>query len=100
MRTQSTHAHSSPATPRSNSRKPSAAPSAGPVAGDGALGTTEAAALLDGPSRDEMIRARAYERYERNGCVEGRDVDDWLSAEAEVVAMMEQAADGSASVGV
>lgn len=41
-------------------------------------------ALLEAPARDEMIRRRAYEIYERSGCIEGRDIDHWLAAEAEV----------------
>jgi hypothetical protein len=35
-----------------------------------------------------MIRVRAYDRYERNGCVDGHELDDWLAAEAEVGALM------------
>ena len=35
----------------------------------------------DGRTRDELIRQRAYERYERNGCVDGHAMDDWLAAE-------------------
>ncbi|MBK6470094.1 MAG: DUF2934 domain-containing protein [Betaproteobacteria bacterium] len=45
-------------------------------------------ALLEGPTREQMIRARAYELYERNGCVDGRELEDWLAAEAEVGALM------------
>jgi hypothetical protein len=37
--------------------------------------------LLEGRTRDDLIRQRAYERYERNGCVEGHALDDWLAAE-------------------
>lgn len=37
--------------------------------------------LLEGRTRDELIRQRAYERYERNGCVDGHALDDWLAAE-------------------
>ncbi len=44
--------------------------------------------LLEASSRESLIRARAYERYECNGCVDGNDVDDWLAAEAEVSAML------------
>jgi|SRR3954471_15871741 len=35
------------------------------------------------PSHDE-IAAQAYEIYLREGCVEGRDMDHWLRAEAEL----------------
>ena len=31
-----------------------------------------------------MIRARAYELYEEGGREDGRDLEDWLQAEAEV----------------
>lgn len=40
--------------------------------------------LLEGPTREELIRQRAYDIYERNGCVAGREVEDWLSAEMEI----------------
>lgn len=32
----------------------------------------------------EQIRLRAYEFYEQRGKADGRDVDDWLQAEADV----------------
>lgn len=35
------------------------------------------------PTHDE-IAARAYQIYLRDGCVEGRDLDNWLRAEAEL----------------
>ena len=35
------------------------------------------------PTHDE-ISARAYEIYLRDGCVGGRDLDNWLQAEAEL----------------
>ena len=31
----------------------------------------------------ERIRTRAYELYEQRGCEDGRELDDWLRAEAE-----------------
>ena len=40
--------------------------------------------LLEGPTREDLIRRRAYTLYERNGCVYGRAMDDWLTAEAEL----------------
>jgi hypothetical protein len=43
--------------------------------------------LLEGPSRDALVRQHAYARYERNGCIDGHALDDWLAAEAEVGAM-------------
>jgi hypothetical protein len=44
-----------------------------------------------------MIRVRAYERYERKGCVDGNELDDWLAAEAEVGAMMGVGRQGAAT---
>jgi hypothetical protein len=38
------------------------------------------------PSRDEIER-RAYERFVRRGRVNGADVDDWLAAEQELLAV-------------
>lgn len=40
--------------------------------------------LLEGPSREDLIRRRAYDLYERNGCIDGHALDDWLAAEAEL----------------
>ena len=45
-----------------------------------------------GPTEAE-ISARAYELYLRRGSVPGHEVDDWLQAEAELVA--ESVNDGS-----
>lgn len=36
--------------------------------------------------RMEQIRQRAYELYEARGREEGRDIDNWLQAEAEIEA--------------
>jgi hypothetical protein len=36
------------------------------------------------PEMLEQIRARAHELFEQRGREEGRDLDDWLQAEAEV----------------
>ena len=33
---------------------------------------------------EEQIRRRAYEFYEQRGRQEGRELDDWLQAEAEL----------------
>lgn len=35
-------------------------------------------------SLDEAIRRRAYELFEQEGCIHGRDQEHWLRAEAEV----------------
>jgi hypothetical protein len=34
---------------------------------------------------EEIIRKRAYEMFEAHGYQHGHDVEDWLSAEAEVM---------------
>lgn len=33
---------------------------------------------------EEIIRKHAYELFELHGCQHGRDVEDWLAAEAQV----------------
>lgn len=40
----------------------------------------------------EQIRCRAYELYEERGREDGREVEDWLRAEAEVTGRAERAA--------
>lgn len=59
-----------------------------------ALESPPSLALLEAPSRDELIRQRAYALYERNGCIEGRATEDWLEAEAELRAAEARAAEG------
>lgn len=46
----------------------------------------------------EAIRRRAEEIYERNGKVEGRDVQNWIQAEAEVRSEMQSAAPRNAAI--
>ena len=36
--------------------------------------------------REDEIRVRAYAIWEQEGCPEGRSVDNWLQAEAEIAA--------------
>jgi hypothetical protein len=36
-------------------------------------------------ARDNEIARRAYELYFEGGCLDGRDLDDWLKAEREVL---------------
>jgi HSP20 family protein len=56
------------------------APTAAPVR------VVPASALAEHESRlRERIARRAYELFERRGSVDGRDVDDWLQAESELV---------------
>ena len=35
---------------------------------------------------EDLIRTRAYELFEQRGCENGHDLDDWLQAEAELIA--------------
>lgn len=37
---------------------------------------------------DDRIRNRAYDLYERRGCTEGKALDDWLEAKAEVLGVV------------
>jgi outer membrane protein TolC len=48
--------------------------------------TTDAANELQ-----EQIRRRAYDLYEERGREDGRELDDWLQAEAEVTQSMTKA---------
>ncbi len=34
---------------------------------------------------EELIRERAYQLYEERGCEHGHDLEDWLTAEAEIL---------------
>ena len=33
---------------------------------------------------EEYVRLRAYQVWVRRGCIHGRDVEDWLEAEAQI----------------
>jgi hypothetical protein len=44
----------------------------------------QSAAVVADLSLEEKIRLRAYTLYEERGKEDGRDVDDWLRAEAEL----------------
>jgi hypothetical protein len=46
---------------------------------------TEARANLIPISLEEEIRSRAYELYEQSGYSSGRETDNWLAAEREVL---------------
>jgi len=41
--------------------------------------------VVDYVPSEEAIRLRAYEIYERNGCQPGREVENWLQAERELL---------------
>ncbi len=46
-------------------------------------------AEIEAPSElQEQIRRRAYELFEQRGGEEGRELDDWLQAEAEITQSM------------
>lgn len=82
---------SAPTPPHTASHPPGQAARALPVT-PGSAGTEapleltapEPHELIEGPSREDLIRRRAYDLYERNGRVDGRELDDWLAAEAEL----------------
>ena len=42
-----------------------------------------AAAEPSSDGRDSEIARRAYDRYQRRGCLDGHDLDDWFAAERE-----------------
>lgn len=77
--------------------RPAAAPDRSPVTQ--ALAAPPRQELLEGPTRDDLIRRRAFDLYQRNGCLAGHDVDDWLAAEADVGRMMVEAASPAAQGG-
>ncbi len=68
------------AQPRARKQSPA---SAQPVMEDTAQGSS-----IGADERERMIRDAAYFRYQQGGCVDGHDVEDWLSAEAEVDARL------------
>ena len=39
---------------------------------------------IDPSHREEQVRMRAFELYEERGCGDGRELEDWLRAEAEI----------------
>ena len=39
---------------------------------------------------EERIRTRAYGRYLERGCLPGLELDDWLQAQEEILALEEQ----------
>jgi hypothetical protein len=51
----------------------------------------------NGEDRYEMIRQTAYSFYVARGCGAGRELDDWLQAEAEVNAALARGPQGSDS---
>ena len=42
----------------------------------------------DSPEILEKIQKKAYELYEKRGCVDGYDLEDWIEAERLVMAEM------------
>jgi hypothetical protein len=47
-------------------------------------GPQVAHAAVAQPTRDDVVRGRAYELYCERGCFDGFDVDDWCQAEREL----------------
>ena len=59
------------------------------------MGTVQRSNLTrttDVTTLEEQIRRRAYQLYEARGREDGRDLDDWLQAEREVLATQRKAA--------
>lgn len=48
--------------------------------------TQKATDVATDPNLEQNIRRRAYVLYEERGREDGRDLDDWLRAEAEITA--------------
>lgn len=69
-------------------KKPADRSPAPPTDATQALAAPPTRELLEGPTREDLIRRRAFDLYERNGGVDGRALDDWLAAEAEVGRMV------------
>jgi hypothetical protein len=65
--------------PKSHARSENPSPAISP-GGNGSA--TEPVA--DGQAREARLREAAYERFERRGRTHGHDLDDWLSAEAQL----------------
>jgi hypothetical protein len=89
----------SPAAKTRTARKTATAPArdASGVADPAPALELPASPALPGEStREALIRQRAYEHYLRNGCVAGREVEDWLAAEAEVAALMTEGSKSTA----
>ena len=63
-------------------------------------GQTDSATTITAAERLSMIETAAYYRAERRGFRCGHETDDWLSAEAEVDAMIAAARGPAAGVGV
>lgn len=78
--------HAPPPSPPPRARKP-ATPAAAEAEADAeplARPPPPPRELIEGPTREDLVRRRAFDLYERNGRVDGRALDDWLTAEAEV----------------
>jgi hypothetical protein len=70
-------------TTKPRSSKSASGQKAQPVAEPRAATPTEPA-LNDAEKREALIRIAAYSFYERRGCVDGHELEDWLRAEMEV----------------
>jgi hypothetical protein len=57
------------------------------------LGKKPAKSVLVEPEiLEDQIRSRAYELYEERGKKDGRDLDDWLRAEADLTSRQHRSA--------
>ena len=54
--------------------------------------TAKTLAIEPSQNLEEEIRRRAYEIYEERGQEDGRDLEDWLRAEAEITGTSVKAA--------
>jgi hypothetical protein len=48
-------------------------------------GRESAQAVSDNGDVQQRIAVRAYELYRERGCADGRDLDDWLEAERDIL---------------
>jgi Protein of unknown function (DUF2934) len=76
-----------PKTPSAKKGKTQPAPEAASVEQAGNAATTHIGEFQRAQQKiEEEIRVRAYEFFEERGCQEGYDREDWVRAEAEVLA--------------
>jgi hypothetical protein len=59
-----------------------------PASAQPVMEETAQRSTISADERERMIRDAAYSRYQQGGCVDGRDVEDWLAAEAEIDARL------------
>jgi hypothetical protein len=72
-------------TPRSEPPRPAARPRSRPAKPLGEAAAAPAAVGQTVTPHAEIVREAAYFVYERSGRVDGRDLENWLLAEAELL---------------